>query len=111
MKSKRLDFTLSIIAFVVGSSTFAFAQGPEPLVLDVSKITCKQFALDDEVARPRPVAIWLIGYYAGKRGLPPTVQVQALGDDLKRLSLFCRQVDNLKMPLIEAAGKVLGPGQ
>ena len=105
MKSKRLNFTLSIIAFVVRSSTFAFAQ------VDVSKVTCKEFALDDELARPRAAAIWLSGYYAGKRGVPPTVQVQALEEDMKKLNLFCRQVDNLKMPLIGAAEKVLGSGQ
>jgi hypothetical protein len=107
MKSKRLNFTLGIIALVVGSSAFAFAQ----VTFDVSKITCKQFALDDELAQPRPAAIWLSGYYAGKRGLLPTAQVQALEEDMKKLNLFCRQVDNLKMPLIEAAEKVLGPGQ
>jgi len=106
MKSKRLKFALSIIAFVVGSSTFAFAQ----VTLDVSQMTCKQFALD-EVARPRSVALWLSGYYAGKRGLPPTIKVQALEENIEKVTVFCRQVDNLAVPLMEAVEKVLGPGQ
>jgi hypothetical protein len=41
MKSKRLIVALSTIISVVGYSAFAFAQ----VTLDVSKITCKQFAL------------------------------------------------------------------
>ena len=98
---------LSIIAFVVASSTFVFAQ----VTLDVSEMTCKQFALDDELAQPRPAAIWLSGYYAGKRGLPPTIKVQALEENIEKVTLFCRQVDNLAVPLMQAVEKVLGPGQ
>jgi acid stress chaperone HdeB len=105
MKSKRLNFALSIIASVIGSSTFAFAQ----VTLDVSKITCKQFALH-EVARPRLIAIWLSGYYAGKRGLP-TIEVQALEKNMKELELFCKNVDNLEVPLMQAVEKVLGLDQ
>jgi acid stress chaperone HdeB len=110
MKSKRLNFALTIIAltiiaFVAGFSTFGFAQ----VSVDVSKITCKQFALH-EVARPRLIAIWLSGYYAGKRGLP-TIQVQALEKNMKEIERFCTKVDNLELPLMQAVEKVLGPGQ
>src|SRR6516162_2287757 len=105
MKSKRLSFALTIIAFVTGFSTVASAQ----VSVDVSKITCKQFVLH-EVARPRLVAIWLSGYYAGKRGLP-IIEVQALERNMKELELFCKKVDNLEVPLMQAVDKVLGPGQ
>jgi hypothetical protein len=105
MKSKRLNFALGIIASVVGFSTVAFAQ----VSVDVSKITCKQFVLH-EVARPRLIAIWLSGYYAGKRGFP-TIQVQALEKNMKELENFCKKVDNLEVPLMQAVEKVLGPGQ
>jgi hypothetical protein len=105
MKSKRLNFALSIIVSVVGSSTFAFAQ----VTLDVSKITCKQFALR-EVAKPRSVAIWLSGYYAGKRDVA-TVNIQALEKNINEIRRFCAKVDNLELPLMQAVEKVLGPGQ
>jgi hypothetical protein len=61
MKS-NLNLVLSMIVAGVGYSAFGFAE----VTLDVSKITCKQFALH-EVTKPRSVAIWLSGYYAGKR--------------------------------------------
>ena len=71
MKS-NLNLALSIIVAGAGYSAFAFAQ----VTLDVSKITCRQFALH-EVAKPRSVAIWLSGYYAGKRDVT-TIDIQAL---------------------------------
>ena len=105
MKSKRLIVALSTIISVVGYSASAFAQ----VTLDVSKITCKQFALH-EVAKPRSVAIWLSGYYAGKRDVT-TLDIQALEKKQKEIELFCRKVDNLELPLMQAVEKVLGRGQ
>jgi hypothetical protein len=105
MKSKGLIVALSTIISVVGYSVFAFAQ----VTLDVSKITCKQFALH-EVAKPRSVAIWLSGYYAGKRDVT-TIDMQALEKKQKEIELLCRKVDNLELPLMQAVEKVLGPGQ
>ena len=37
------------------------------VTIDVSKITCNQL-VDREVGDPRDIAIWLSGYYHGKRG-------------------------------------------
>jgi acid stress chaperone HdeB len=105
MKSTRLKFALSSIAFVIVCPSFAFAQ----VTVDVSKITCKQFVLH-EIARPRLVAIWLSGYYAGKRDLP-TINIQALEKNTKEIERFCRKVDNLELPLMQAIEKVLGAGQ
>ena len=105
MKSVRFKFALSIIAFVIACPSFAFAQ----VTVDVSKITCKQFVLH-EIARPRLVAIWLSGYYAGKRDLP-TINIQALEKSTKEIERFCTKVDNLTLPLMQAVEKVLGPGQ
>jgi hypothetical protein len=105
MKSKGLIVALSTIISVVGYSAFAFAQ----VTLDVSKITCKQFALH-EVAKPRSVAIWLSGYYAGKRDVT-TIDMQALEKKQKEIEHFCRKVDNLELPLVRAVEKVLGPAQ
>ena len=104
MKSKRLNLALSIIVAGVGYSSFAFAQ----VTLDVSKITCKQFALR-EVAKPRSVAIWLSGYYAGKRDVT-TLDIQALEKKQKEIELFCRKVDNLELPLNAGRRESTGSG-
>jgi hypothetical protein len=104
MKSKLLNFALSV-ASVVGFPTFAFAQ----VSVDASKITCKQFVLH-EVARPRLVAIWLSGYYAGRRELP-TIDIQAFEKNIKQIERFYAKVDNLEVPLLQAVEKVLSPGQ
>ena len=104
MKSS-LNLALSVIVAGVGYSAFAFAQ----VTLDVSKITCKQFALH-EVAKPRSVAIWLNGYYAGKREVT-TINIQALEKNIEKIHLFCRKVDNLEVPLMQAVEKVLGSRQ
>ena len=103
MKSKRLNLALTIIAAGAGYSAFAFAQ----VTLDVSKITCRHFALH-EVAKPRLVAIWLSGYYAGKRDVT-TVSVQGLEKDVDKIRRFCTKVDNLDVPLMQAVEIVLGP--
>jgi len=105
MKSMRLKFALSVIAFAIACPSFAFAQ----VTVDVSKITCKQFVLH-EIARPQLVAIWLSGYYAGKRQLP-TISIQALEKNRKEIERFCKKVDNLEIPLMQAVEKVLGPDQ
>ena len=60
--------------------------------VDVSKITCKQFVLH-EIARPRLVATWLSGYYAGRRELT-TVNIQAFEKNIKGIERFCTKVDN-----------------
>ena len=104
MKSRRLKFALSII-FVTSCPAFAFAQ----VTVDVSKITCKQFVLH-EIARPLLVAIWLSGYYAGKRQIP-TINIQALEKNTKEIERFCKKVDNLEVPLMQAVEMVLGPDQ
>ena len=96
---------LCMVAFVTACPAFAFAQ----VTVDVSKITCKQFVLH-EIARPRLVAIWLNGYYAGKRDIP-TINIQALEKNTKEIERFCTKVDNLELPLMQAIEKVLGPGQ
>jgi len=61
-------------------------------------------------SRPRLIAIWLSGYYAGRRELP-TIDIQALEKNMKAMERFCAKVDNLELPLMQAVEKVLGPGQ
>jgi acid stress chaperone HdeB len=55
--------------------------------IDVSKITCEQW-LSFKVADPNFIALWLSGYYNGKRD-NTIVEVQAFKDDIEKLKTFC----------------------
>ena len=59
------------------------------VTIDVAKITCDQFVLF-KVTDPRNIAIWLSGYYHGKRDntLVDTQQLAAYADKVKS---FCLQ--------------------
>lgn len=73
--------------------------------IDVSKITCEQFLLMT-VAPPDYVAIWLSGYYHGKRN-DTIIDVQKLKDNAQKVRSHCLYN---KGKLMEAVEKVLaGP--
>jgi len=56
--------------------------------IDVSKITCKQF-VDREVGDPRDIAIWLSGYYHGKRGETTFDKVKLVNEYAKEVRDYC----------------------
>lgn len=71
--------------------------------LDVSKITCEQFWLR-KVANPDKVAIWLSGFYNGKRDntVIDTQQLEAITKDVTE---HCRT--NLNLTVMQAAEAVM----
>ena len=70
------------------------------ITIDVSKITCNQL-VDREVGDPRDIAIWLSGYYHGKRG-ETTVDTQQLAGYAKRVEDYCRHnPETLVMQAVE----------
>jgi acid stress chaperone HdeB len=72
--------------------------------IDVAKISCEQFVLM-EVAPPDYLAIWLNGYYHGKRN-STTIDVQQLKDNAQKVRRYCLYN---KGTLMEAVEKVLSP--
>lgn len=68
------------------------------VTIDVSKVSCEQFALY-KVASPETLAIWVHGYYSGKRG-NTLVDVEALKANMKKLRDYC--VQNPEAPLLDA---------
>ena len=66
--------------------------------IDVSKITCEQW-LAFKVADPNSIALWLSGYYNGKRD-NTVVEVQAFKDDIEKLKKFC--IRNPTTPVMKA---------
>jgi len=77
------------------------------VMLDVSKITCDQFA-GYKITTPQNVAIWLSGYYHGKRG-DTVVDMQKLLADTKTMERYCLQ--NPQALVMKALETVLGVGK
>jgi len=76
------------------------------VTLDVSKITCEQFAFS-KIGPVRSVALWFSGYYHGKSG-STTVDAQGFEANADKVEKFCKQQKNLKLPLMQAIEQVLG---
>jgi acid stress chaperone HdeB len=77
------------------------------VTIDVAKITCDQFVLF-KVTDPRNIAIWLSGYYHGKRDntLVDTQQLAAYADKVKT---FCLQKP--QATVMQAVETVFGPAK
>jgi acid stress chaperone HdeB len=80
------------------------SHGSAQVVLDVSKLTCWQFATY-KVADPKLIAVWISGFQHGKRG-DMLVDTEKLDADAEKLRTFC--ISNPDMPVMEAVEKVVG---
>jgi acid stress chaperone HdeB len=96
----RLVGIVSALIFALGAVPATRAQ----VMLDVSKITCEQFA-GYKITTPENVAIWLSGYYHGKRG-NTVVDMQKLLADTKTMQRYCLQ--NPQTLVMSAVETVLG---
>lgn len=95
---KRLPLFLALC--VVASSPLG-AQ----VAIDIAKITCHQFATY-KIAHPDKIAIWLNGYFHGKRG-DLIVDTQELAGNSDKVQEYC--IKNPDMPLIQAVEALFGP--
>ena len=59
------------------------------VTLEVSKITCEQYHAY-KVTNPQNIAIWVNGYYHGKRG-DVTLDTQRLVENARKLRDYCRR--------------------
>ena len=59
------------------------------VTLDVSKITCEQYNAY-KITNPQNIAIWVNGYYHGKRG-DVTLATQGLVASARKLRDYCRR--------------------
>jgi acid stress chaperone HdeB len=86
MKTSKLVASGLLIALLSPASTRA------QVTIDVSKITCDQFNLY-KVTDPRNIAIWLSGYYNGKRD-NTVIDTQAFADNYDKLRTHCTRNPN-----------------
>ena len=63
--------------------------GQAQVTLEVSKITCEQYHAY-KVTNPQNIAIWVNGYYHGKRG-DVTLDTQRLVENARKLRDYCRR--------------------
>ena len=59
------------------------------VTLEVSKITCEQYNAY-KITNPQNIAIWVNGYYHGKRG-DVTLDTQKLVENARKLRDYCRR--------------------
>ena len=86
-------------AFACAASTPGRAQ----VSLDVDKVTCWQF-VTYKVTSPQNIAIWVSGYFHGKRG-ETTIDTQELVAKAAKMQEFCSK--NPDVPLMQAVETVL----
>jgi acid stress chaperone HdeB len=96
-----------IIASAIVPVAFSIAPAQAQVTLDVSKITCEQYYLA-KVVHPNSVAIWLSGFYNGKRN-NTILDVERVKASAYKIRSYCR--DNFQTTMVEAVEKVLGPSQ
>ena len=91
----------SCLALIVAAAAPAHAQ----VTLDVAKITCDQFTLY-KITDPQNIAIWISGYYHGKRN-STTLDTQALSGTLQKVKDYC----NLRPQesVMHAVETIVGP--
>ena len=82
---------LPVLAVALGL-TLALERVPAAraqVTLDISKVTCDQFHAY-KITNPQNVAIWVNGYYHGKRG-DVTLDTQRLVESARKLRDYCRR--------------------
>src|SRR5689334_393038 len=98
---KRLQLVIATTLLGLSPWSGAGAQ----VTVDVAKITCDQFTLY-KITDPQNIAIWISGYYHGKRNTT-TVDTQQLSGILQKVKDYC----NLKPQdtVMHAVETVVGP--
>ena len=90
------------------SALFLFAQMPTMQAqesLNLAKVTCEQFMMEKLAYSSRDVALWLSGYYNGKRG-NTTIEPQAIKKHDDQINLYC--LSHRGTTVMDAVKNVLG---
>jgi hypothetical protein len=96
----KLKINISSLILLGLMSAAAQAQ----VTVDVAKISCEQFR-GYEITNPNNIALWLSGYYSGKRG-STIVNVQVFKENLQKVKDYC--ITNRKVTVMQAVEEILG---
>jgi hypothetical protein len=100
---KTSMFVASTLLLALLAITNAQAQ----VSIDVAKITCDQFAAY-RITDPHNIAIWLSGYYNGKRD-NTVIDTQVLNENYTKLRDIC--VTNPRLTVIQAVERLFNPAR
>ena len=98
----KLKIEILILIFVAIFASTAQAQ----VTIDISKITCEQFR-SYAITDPNNIAIWLSGYYNGRRN-NTIIKVESFKENLGKLKDYC--ITNPKVTVMQAVEVLLGTG-
>jgi acid stress chaperone HdeB len=76
------------------------------VTVDVTKVNCDQF-VHHKISEPRLIAAWLSGYYNAKRN-NRVIDLQALEENMSKVTNYCSDEKNFKVPVMKAVEQVLG---
>jgi hypothetical protein len=96
-----------IAAMVVALAQLTSVSANAQVSVDIAKITCDQFVLF-QITDPRNIAIWISGYYNGKRN-NTVIDTQVFGANFEKLKDYCRANSNLTV--MQAVEKLFVPAQ
>ena len=99
MKYRTAGFAGLTLAAIMVSA------GHAQVTIDVAKITCGQF-LAYSVADPKEIALWLSGYYTGKRAGGTVIDIQAFKSNYDQVRSYC--LVNQNTPLMQAVETLFG---
>ncbi len=84
-------------------------QAQAQVSVDVAKITCRQLLFDKVISpNTKSLALWLSGYYNGKRG-NTVLDIGELAKNTDKVEDYCRM--NQDVTVMDAVNKALSPGQ
>ena len=86
-------------------SAIAAPVGHAQVTIDVAKITCHQF-VTDKVANSKDIALWLSGYYTGKRGGTTLVDPLSLKANSDKVENYC--LHHADTPVMQAVETLFG---
>ena len=103
---RRMRYIMTRLASAIGLilATSAVLPAHAQVTLDLAKVTCEQWS-GYKITNPQNIALWLSGYYNGKRG-NTVIDTQGLAAENQKLRDFC--ITNAKMPVMEAVEKLMG---
>jgi acid stress chaperone HdeB len=114
-----------VTGLVLSSIVFATVSTQAQVSIDVSKITCDEY-VHDKIPIPDfgsfsavgslearsmlsrwLIAAWLSGYYHAKRN-NWIIDLESLEDNANKLTNYCYDEKNFKVPIMEAVERILG---
>ena len=76
------------------------------VTVDVTKINCDQF-VHHKISEPRLMAAWFSGYYNAKRN-NQVLDLQTFEENMTKVTNYCSDEKNFKVPVMKAIEQVLG---